>query len=404
MIKKESRNGIDYYARESDAAEGFSVRVPAGYTPGKLYPVWVIVHGIGERSSGTIDDLQNVREGYDYDGPGPLLRQYGIETTELKANGDRFGHITVIVTYPSEFNPNDFDYVLDFLEQNYQVDTSREAIIGFSLGGGAILRYITSSLKAAQRVAVAVACAPVNWAGNVQNIVDARLQLIATSAAADYRVNPTTNIKPVLDRINALKPSIAPVYIEWPGTGHGTFNEMLAGTDSRIPQSMFAYLDASTSITRLKYPTTGTKPTTPPVTQPTTATADFNIAEGQVITTKIFELDASASKNATSFFWDVQRDDTSGKGVSWTGGVLGGPKKVISGLTDGKYVAQLVVNNNVPSGKRKFTVKLDGSTTPEPTPKKVISLNASKVVFSDGSTEDAAGWKLVSKSGTTYDL
>lgn len=261
-------NGIYYYPRESDSKEGFAVRLPAGYTSTKRYPVWLIIHGVGERSRGLLEDLKNVMLGFDYDGPGPLPRQYAIATPDLKANVDKHGHILVVVTYPYEFNPNDVEYVMKMVEQDFSVDTTREAVIGFSLGGGAALRHATSSVAAASRWALVVVCAPVNWATNLKNVVDAKLQLIGTTNKVDSVVSPGI-IKGIVNGINSLNPEIAARLIEFPHEGHGSFLEMLSGTHALIPQPMYDYLDNTSTLDRRPYPATAGPVPEKPVFVPT---------------------------------------------------------------------------------------------------------------------------------------
>jgi hypothetical protein len=379
-------DGIDYYPGVSDAQEAFAVRVPKGYPSlgFAMYKVLVVVHGIGERTTGpgTIDNLKNVVLGFDYDGSGPLPRQYAIMTLEAMANADKTNTILVIVTYPTEFSPQDFDYVFDQVELSYQVDRTREFILGFSLGGKAILRNITSSAVAARRLAGAFAAAPVGWDGNYQYVADARLQLVGVTYDGDPVVSPSS-IRGVISKLNSLNPEIPGYLKEYSGKVHGGLNELLAGPE------MWDYIEVATTENRVKYPVSGgVKP--PPVVVPPTGTAEFNIVNGQVINTATFELDGSASTGAKSFYWDIQPDYGQGKPGPWTvrleGGAEGGPKKKVTGLGDGDYWAQLTINGNVKSTVRKLSVKLGPV---QPVPKTLTGFDSATdlITWSDGSTE-----------------
>lgn len=377
-------DGIDYYERKSDAEEAVAVRPPKGYPSlgSRMYKVLVVVHGRGELSPGTIENLKNVVLGFDYDGSGPLPRQFAIMTPEAMANADRTNTILAIVTYPNEFNPNDFDYVLDLLEQNYQVDRTREFIIGFSLGGGAILRNITSSAPAARRLAGAFAAAPVNWAGNLQYVADAKLQLVGVTYQTDPTV-PSSNIKGVIAKLNALNPE-TPGYLKvYPGKAHGGLNELLSGPE------MWDYIEVATTENRVKYPISGpVKP--PPVVVPPTGVAEFNIVAGQVINTDTFVLDGSASTGIGAFYWDITPDYSKGNPGPWTvkteGGAMGGPTKKITDLGNGDYTAMLTINGNIKSTLRKFSVKL-GPVVEAPKTVKGFDSDTDLITWSDNSTE-----------------
>jgi dienelactone hydrolase len=389
-------DGIDYYEGVSDAQEAFAVRPPKGYPSLGKYKVLVIIHGVGERTAGpgTIENLKNVVLGFDYDGAGPLPRQYAIMTPESVANADRTGTILVIVTYPTEFNPNDFDYVLDQVELNYQVDRTREFILGFSLGGGAILRNITSSAVAARRLAGAFAAAPVNWAGNLQYVADSKLQLVGVTYETDPRV-PSSNIKNVIAKLNALNPEIPGVLTVYPGNAHGGLNELLAGRE------MWDYIEVATTENRLKYPIAGSVKPPPVVVLPV---PDFNIINEQVIKTTEFTFDASASKGATEYYWAVNREEPPWIGHIMEGGTVGGPLKRITNLQPGKYSVQLTINKSYASTKRYFTVKLD-STVPPPKSLVYFDSDTDMITWSDGSTEkgkvvfSGAKWVLTDSKG-----
>lgn len=395
-------DGVDYYEGKSDAQEAFAAKPPKGYPSRGKCKVLVVVHGVMERPQGvgTIEDLKNVVQGFDYDGAGPLPRQYAIMTPDAVANADRTNTILVIVTYPKEFNPNDFDYILDQVELNYQVDRTKEFIIGFSLGGGAVLRNITSSAVAARRLAGAFAAAPVNWAGNLQYVADAKLQLVGVTYETDPTV-PSSNIKGVIAKLNALNPEI-PGYLKvYPGNAHGGLNELLSGPE------MWDYMEVASTENRVKYPVPGpVKP--PPVVEPVKGVAAFNIVSGQVVNTNTFILDGSTSTGATSFYWDVQPDYTKGNPGPWTikpeGGAGGGPTKKVTGLGNGDYSAMLTINGSIKSDVRKFTVKI-GPVVEAPKTLKGFDSDTDLITWSDNTTEkgrvvfSSGKWVLTDSKG-----
>lgn len=269
---------VSYYPRISDdgsivyGKDAYAVKVPQGYDRAKLYPVILLVPGMGDRSPGTLADIRNIWQGYDYDGSGPLPRQYAIATDEFNKAIDEYGFIGAAVTYGSEFNPGDFDYVMDAIEAEYAVDLTREAAVGFSLGGGAIVREATSSLTAAKRWALMVACAPVNWATTLKNIVDAKLQLIGTTNRTDPNVSPS-NVKAIVSGINALNPAVPADLIVFEQDGHGGFVEMLMRSHPQVPQNIYSYLKSVSINDRRPYPTNTTQPVPPPAPTVTAITS-----------------------------------------------------------------------------------------------------------------------------------
>lgn len=381
-------NGVYYFPRESDNAEGFAARPPKNYTPDKKYPVVVLVPGMGDRSQGLIGDLINVTDGYDYDGAGPLPRQWAVETPQFEAMIEQFQFIGVTVTYPSEFNPNDMNYVLDTVEKHFSVDTSREAAIGFSLGGGAILRYITSSLSNAKRLAFAVAAAPVSWATVTNNVIDAGVQFIGTT----YETDPVVSASNVKNFINAISNTVPkPVLIIYPGNAHGGFNEII-----NYP-AIYEYLLKTSRDNRLQFVVGGTL--TPPVEPPTTtvkAVTSYKITGNQI------SLIGSKSTGYTIGYdgvWALKSGPATAKQVFPTG----------SSYIDATGILPV-------PGTYVFTFSLKGAlpvdvTVPYGTAEKVVKEFDSVmdiITFTDGSMESgkatfAAGvWKIVAASGKVY--
>jgi dienelactone hydrolase len=395
---KQTIGEVDYYVRESDAKEGLAVRYA-----GKRGPVLLLIPGMGDRSQGALENLINVVDGYDYDGTGPQPRQYAVETEAMQAMAKKYGVTLITVTYPSEFNPNDVQYALNTVIQNYDVDPERTYIHGFSLGGGAVLRYITSSLVNASGLAGAAAAAPVNWASNIDNVVNAELQFIGSTYETDNTV-PSSNVKNFVAAINARNPKY-PAYLKvYPGVAHGGFNEMLAN------EAYWQWMAINSRAKRI--PFTGgavSIPTIPTIpTMPTTAKADFNIKEGQIITTSSIELDASASVGVinNNYYWEVTKNSAPWVGQKLAGGAGGGPKKLLSNLTDGPYTIRLTINGDVKSERRLVEVKLGATPEPEPTPKvpTVYSIASRLITFDDGSIEKAVSVTFKTESGKEYTL
>lgn len=394
-------NGAYFFPRESDSKEGFHARPPKDYPiPGKKYGVVVLIHGMGERGAGDIPALLNVSDGFDYDGPGPLPRQYAIETPEFEAAIEKYQFIGVTVNYPNEFNPNDVNYVLDTVEQNFNVDTSREVIIGFSLGGGAVLRYITSSLTNAKRLAFAVAAAPVNWATTTKNVVDAGLQVIGTTYETDPTVS-ASNVKNFIAAISATNPK--PVLITYPGKAHGGFLEII-----NYP-AIYEYLLKTSRDNRIQYVVPGaTKPeptpTDPPPSGTVKAVTSYTITGNKIALIGRNSIGAAGYDGAwtlKSAPAGVTSKNVFSQGTSWidVNGVLPAP---------GTYVFTFTLKGAQPVD---VTVNYGDVVVPPPakTPLSFSSID-DRLIYSDGSSEMATAeyvsgkWVVKTSSNQTYEL
>lgn len=379
-------NGVYYFPRESDSAEGFAARPPKGYTPDKRYPVLVLVPGMGDRSQGLIGDLINVTDGYDYDGAGPLPRQWAVETPQFEAMIEQFQFIGVTVTYPSEFNPNDMNYVLDTLEKYFSVDTSREAAIGFSMGGGAILRYITSSLSNAKRLAFAAAAAPVAWATVTKNVVDAGLQFIGTTYETDPVVS-ASNVKNFVNAISATVPK--PVLIIYPGNAHGGFNELINNP------AIYEYLLKTSRDNRVQFVVGGT--VTPPVEPPTTTVKA--ITSYMITGNKI----ALIGRNSTGYTigydgtWALKSGPATAKQVFPTGSSYIDANGILP--VAGTYVFTFTLK-----GAEPVDVTVPYGTAVPPKVPKTFDWATKTLNFEDGTKETVTSAKFITGSGIIYEL
>ena len=376
-MSKVTIDGVHYYEREDNSKEGFAIR-PA---KGTSRPMLIITHGIGERGAGLLANLQNLIEGFDYDGAGPLPRQYAFENETIETFAAKYDIHLVTVNYPDTFEPNDYTYVIGVVLAEYSVDKTRVYIDGFSLGGGAVLKYVTSSVANASLLAGAFACAPVNWATTHKNVADARLQVVGTTCEVDRTVSPS-NVKDFVAKVNAFNPEFPAYLIIYPGEAHSGFNEFLA------EENTWKWMVANSTAKRIPFTRpTGTTPMPVPDPVPTTTTSELNITDGQVVTGSELLLDASASKGATSYYWELNRIETPPwSGHLLEGGTLGGPKKKAVKLAPGKYQVQVTVNNKVKSGFRTITVRASDT----PPPRVLVEATGSIVLkYSDGSAGTA---------------
>lgn len=364
---------------------GYSVVAPKSLDKTKKYPVWLVIHGVGERGQGRLDDLRNVLLGYDYDGAGPRGREPAVVYPDLLKAVNQEQFLLVAVNYGGEFNPGDINFVLDEVEKNWPVDVSREALLGFSLGGGAVVRYITSSLANAYRVALAVSVAPVNWATNYSYIRDATLPVIGVTNQSDPTVSPN-NIKTIVSSINALSPSIPAQLVTFAQSGHGGFREIQSLSYS--PQTIYSYLNSITKDSPKAYPTTSTKP--PVVEPPATTLPVLKFTAPDITSTPSFKLQGCPSTDWDSFKWGVLSVPKGANVYSpFVTSGAGWCEANVTLTVEGAYSFFAQACKGASCVRDTFVVTYQKTTIPVPRNPVSFETITGLLLFSDGTTEKA---------------
>lgn len=390
-----------------------SILFPDGY-PGTTKWKWAMfVHGMGELSQGGLANLKNLVEGFDYNNDG--IREGGFVTEGMKWAVEAHQLIIVIPTYGDTLEPHEVDKIYDYVLANYQVQHTFMHT-GFSLGGGCVFKYASSSITRAKRVHLAVPCA--GTYGLVDAAIAAKNGTVWHGFANDNdnRVDDSNTISQI-DKINGQNPSVKAVYTIFRRDGHGSNTEAWDRVPPKAPggkglidsaETIYQLNDAilASGPRQMKTGTVAPPPPPAPLPAPIIA-ANFNLTEGQVITTPIFEMDASASTGAgsswDSYKWDVKAIVVS-TGKSYgvrPDGAYGGPKKKLIDVVDGEYVIVLTVKDkagNTASKRVNIKAKIGSKT--------VTGFDSSTglVTYSDGSTEKAtavlSGEKWTIKNST----
>lgn len=362
----------------------------------------IAIHGIGERSGGTLENLKNLVEGFDYNNDG--IREAGFVTPDMKKAVDLFGIIMIIPTYENNtfFEPAKINQLYDYAKGIYSI-YDKMLLTGFSLGGGAVVKYITSSLTNASRVAYAIPCAA------TEDIIDksipgkANLPVHCFHNDKDDRVDVSSTYS-IVSKINETA-TLKAIYTIFRKDGHGGNIEAWSLTPPKAPNGQ-GFIDAAENIYQVvtdiivtgkpRQMKSGTviQPTpTPSPTPPAQValTADFNMSDGQVITTTTFDMDASNSTGVKpdwdGYRWDVKAiNPTNNKqyGVR-PAGTYGGPKMKLIDIVDGAYEIVLTVRNSVGStAQKKVTVSAKIGVA-----KTVTGFDSSTdvITYSDGTTE-----------------
>lgn len=273
-------------------------------------PWMMAVHGIGERSDGKKENLENLVLGSKQpDG----TRKWAFVTEDMKRAVEDYGIIMFIPTYKNFFEPDVINRIYDFGLSEFNL-VDKFALSGFSLGGGAVVRYMTSSLANAQRLALALPCAPTSGVGDPAVVGKANMPVQFFVNVND--TNGATNLgvtKSQVNIINATNPVIKVQFTAFNLTGHGGFTEAMTIAPPKAPggqgvtdlsESVYeAYLDILKNGPRPMRSGTSVPPTTQP--PPTGMVANAGI--DQTVNFPIAFLDGTKSIGYKSAQWKVKQ-------------------------------------------------------------------------------------------------
>jgi hypothetical protein len=395
-----------------------AVKLPDSF-PGASTKKWkwgIICHGMGERSDGRQSHLEQLAvKGFDWNNDGVADSFFISE--DMKKAVDLHETIIVVPTYSNFFEPETVNRIYDHIIANFQ-GQGTFLFEGFSLGGQAVFKYISSSEGNAKRVHLAVPVAAPYGLVSAATAAKYGPVIHAFSNDKDDRVSSSNTTKQISD-INGQNPVVKAQYTLFRVDGHGGDKEAMALTPPKAPGGQ-GVIDAAETIWQLndaivagtrRQIKTGTIPTPAPAPSPTPSllTANFNLSDGQEINTTVFEMDASASTGVKTdwegYKWDVKPvGPAAGKqyGVR-PDGSYGGPKKKLIDIVDGQYEIILTVKSVTGSTATKkviVTAKIGVAKT-------LTGFDSSTDIatYSDGSTEKATAvlangkWVIKNSSG-----
>src|SRR5688572_497033 len=156
---------IKYYPKLADNGtklREFAVAVLIPDNPPSKMPWMMAVHGIGERSEGKKANLENLVLGVLQPNG---TRLWAFVKDDMKTAVDKYGIGMFIPTYDNFFEPEIANRIYDFGMTEFHLE-EQFFLTGFSLGGGAVVKYMTSNVINAGRLAFAAPCAPTYGVGD----------------------------------------------------------------------------------------------------------------------------------------------------------------------------------------------------------------------------------------------
>ena len=268
---------VEKYPKSSTNPYGYVILKPSDYSPTKSYPVWPFVHGAGGRGDGSSSALDAL-----------VSTQI---PSNLKAAAEKYKFIIVAPQYADAGNNAVIDNAITKALAVPGADASRLVGGCFSMGGGEMTRYVTSSQANADKFALLVVVAGLNGlqSAGIKYIVQSKLPVIYFHANNDPSAS-VNNSKNGMAAINALNPEIPAKGVFYTDGGHDITNRVFDAdkfpwTGNEIPNNLYEYALSLTNET----------PATVPVLPG--AVVPVALADDITTTTAVITLNGSKSRN-----------------------------------------------------------------------------------------------------------
>jgi len=138
---------------------GYLEYLPSGYASGtEKYPLFLFINGIGSTGDGSEAALENHFSG----GGFPHEQQRaGTFPESFTVNGQTFRFVMITPQFVTPFwqrapNSREINDVINFVVQQYRIDTTRIYLVGNSSGGGPVWDYTGESSQYANRLAAII--------------------------------------------------------------------------------------------------------------------------------------------------------------------------------------------------------------------------------------------------------
>src|SRR5687768_10173843 len=193
---------------------GMNVWRPQTPISGKLYPLIVALHGIGERGNGTDSD-------------GRLTKLKGIGYFySLEQGALKYGCIVIEPQTSGYFRSNEVNQAIAYAKANYPIDPKRIYLTGFSLGGGGCYAYMGLNADAHLKIAACSPMAPGGPGGFItndtewKNLANTKLTIWNFHASDDTGPYPSQSTEVYYNKAKAINPNVKIIKSFWKTGGH----------------------------------------------------------------------------------------------------------------------------------------------------------------------------------------
>jgi len=204
----------------NNVVPGYWVALPTLYdSTSKYYPLLISLHGGGQIGNGTTDLSLILKEGV------PKLVAAGKFPPSFTVGGQNFSFVIVAPQFSSYSYTPDINAVIEFAKKNYRIDASRVYMTGLSMGATEVWNFAVDYPKSVTAMTV-MSGVPTAVNSFAAKVASSGVPLWVFHNDKDDLFSVDT-VKLLVNRIDALKPKIAPILT----VGEGGHDSWSAATD-----------------------------------------------------------------------------------------------------------------------------------------------------------------------------
>lgn len=354
---------ITKYPKDTNNAHPFITVVPDDYSASKSYPLVTHLHGTGGQQG--LDSLI----------AGELPEQ-------IQKAVDIYKFIAIAPQTGGSWTNAETDHVLEWAKNNLPINWAKNYLLGTSLGGGGLTRYLSASVANARKFAGAVSACGLNWLSTPKNIADANLPVIFFHAADDITVGPNATHQAV-SSINAFPMTVPAKKVIYTAGQHWIWNKVFHATErpwtgNESPKTLWDYI----------FMLEVGKPLPVPNLVPSTDVV-VDAGPDQAVTTDRIVLNGSNSRNYKTLSWSLDRSPA---GINpWTVFYKGSGFHTVDAQLEkpGVYVFKLT-GTDAAGAKIEDTVQVTynaAAPVPIPVPDDKVNLTIQLKVYESGKIE-----------------
>lgn len=211
-----------YTQQIGDAVKGYYLGIPSNYdSTTTKYPVLIYIPGAGQFGNGAVDLPLLLN-----DGPVQLIDEKKFPGT-FKVNGQTFSMIVVTPQLKGYTNSYNIEAFIDFVKENYRIDTTRIYLSGLSIGGS-LTSDVASEIpnKVAALVPMSGVSTDYSTTNKCKTIAQSNMAVWAFQSADDPVFNADIT-KGYITKLNSYSPANPAKLTMWANGGHDSWTRAL---------------------------------------------------------------------------------------------------------------------------------------------------------------------------------